>query len=268
VIHAYGERAASLARVLADAERAAWGGDAERAWSLLRLADRMASSGRMVEMLAAAESVRSGLLSRRGGRASPAAPSVCAAGDVRIPRLRPLGEWNRQPPRGTRPPTPPPAARDVPLPRQRDRRGKLIAGAAFVLIGAVCVSNWRAVRDGIARGMSSSHPQAAVWILSGAQDPCGVLLRAEAKEASGDTAGAVADYAAAGSSRVRPGTIAWEAAVRLARLKGRESAAADAYLDAYVAGIGRDRWERIASALERTGRAGEAERVRRGVGRQ
>ena len=132
----------------------------------------------------------------------------------------------------------------------------------------VCAGNWQAVRHAVARGVSSSHPEAAVWILGGARDAGGVLLRGEAKEASGDTAGAVADYVAAGSAGVRPGTIAWEAAIRLSRLKGHEAAAADAFLDAYVAGIAPDRWDRIASVLESAGRSGEAERVRRGVGRR
>ncbi|HEV7627971.1 MAG TPA: hypothetical protein VGO89_15865, partial [Streptomyces sp.] len=62
--------------------------------------------------------------------------------------------------------------------------------------------------------------------------------------------------------------IAWEAALGLARLKGHEAAAADVFLEAYVAGIAPDRWDRIASVLERAGRSGEAERVRRGVGRR
>lgn len=269
-MHAYaGERAASLARVLADAERAAWGGDAERAWCLLRLAERMASSDRMVEMFAAAESVRSGLSSRSGGREPPAEPPIRGAGDLRVPRLRPLGEWDRHPePPATRPPSLRPSARDVPLPRRRIGRGKRLSGAAVLVAVLVCVGNWRAVRDGVARVVSSSDPQAAVWILGSARDARGVLLRGEAKEASGDTAGAVADYVAAGTAGIRPGTIAWEAATRLSRIRGQEAAAADAFLDAYVAGIEPDRWDRIASALDRAGRSDEAERVRRGVGRR
>lgn len=268
-MHAYAvERAASLARVLADAERAAWGGDAERAWCLLRLAERLASSDRMVEMFAAAESVRSGLSSRSGGREPPAEPPIRVVGDLRVPRLRPLGEWDRlAEPRASGPPSLPPPARDVPVPRRRSRRGNLSA-AVVLVVGLVCLANWRGVRDGVARGVASSHPQAAIWILGGARDARGVLLRGEAKEASGDTAGAVADYVAAGSAGVRPGTIAWEAATRLSRLQGQEEAAANAFLDAYVAGIGPDRWDRIASVLERAGRSGEAERVRRGVGRR
>lgn len=143
-----------------------------------------------------------------------------------------------------------------------------MSGAAVLVVLLICIGNWRAVRDGIARAVSISHPQAAVWILGSARDARGVLLRGEAKEAAGDTAGAVADYVAAGSAGVRPGTIAWEAATRLSRLKGQEAAAADAFLDAYVAGIAPDRWDRIASVLDRAGRSGEAKRVRRGVGRR
>jgi hypothetical protein len=268
VTHSYaGERVASLARVLADAERAAWGGDATRAWLLLRLAERMASSDRTVEMFAAAESVRAGLSSRTVGRESPTLASVGVASDLRVPRLRPISELRMDPEPASRPPVVR-AAPDLPLPGRWKRRGKLVPGAAFLVVGLLCASNWRAVRDGIARGVSSSHPQAAVWILDGARDAHGVLLRGEAKEASGDTAGAVADYVAASSAGVRPGMIAWEAAVRLARLEGQEAVAADAFLEAYVAGIAPDRWDRIASVLERAGRSGEAERVRRGVGRR
>lgn len=269
-------RRATLSRVLADAVRAAWGGDAARARRLLRLADRMGVPEARTELLLAAESVRTAL---------PPPPASASPDEgqgvprVAPPRLRlPAGTDLRN---LAAPPLPESGGTAMPLacrPRRgavqpsRPRRWRGVL-AAFVL--GVGLLGW--IRDGkglpwdrvgSARGLIASGRAAEAWNqlrdMEGAE---GLVVRGEAALAMGDTAAAVADLVHAARADGPPGEHAWRAACRLQELAGREQEAAEAFRLAYAAGVPREHWGRIASALQRAGRTEEAGRVLAGVGR-
>jgi hypothetical protein len=94
------------------------------------------------------------------------------------------------------------------------------------------------------------------------------MIRGAALMARGDTAGAHAAWygaAAAPPAEGGGGDVAWEAATALERAGAEAGIVAEAFLEAFAAGIGPEKWERVAAAQERAGRRAQAERVRRGV---
>ncbi|MEW5928943.1 MAG: hypothetical protein AB1941_15895 [Gemmatimonadota bacterium] len=93
------------------------------------------------------------------------------------------------------------------------------------------------------------------------------MVRGAALMARGDTAGAHAAWygaAAAPPAEGGGGDVAWEAAMALERTGAEAGTVAEAFLEAFAAGIDPGKWERVAAAQERAGRAAQAERVRRG----
>jgi hypothetical protein len=249
-----------LLRVLADAERAAWIGDAARARKLLRLGDRLAGPDQRPHVLLAAESVRA---ARRGavGTSSPPRRELPAA---RLPRLTPPRSVTLAPARAAPQvtPTPPPRPRD----RVRKRGASLRAISACLVV--LVLGCWLVAPPALAELASfMGRPGTAVRLLAHARDARALLVRGDARLAMGDSSGAISDYKGAGRLAEPPGESAWEAGVRLARIAGQENAAADALLQAYVLGIGHERWARVAAVLASAGRHEEAGRVRSGVGR-
>ena len=277
-------RRAALSRVLADAVRAAWGRDGVRARRLLRLADRIAAQEHRKQLLVAAESVRSALASspgaegdvggspatRRGTGGSPVAPRL------RLPPGTDLRNLvSQELPLAASPVTMPVrsaggrAVRSSRHARPR-RRG---VGVVFVgvLVGCVAWAGGGTLVWGEAasarRLLTEGRAAEARERLHSAKDAEGLRLRAEAGLLLGDTASAVADLVAAARADRVPGEGAWAAARRLEQLPGAVAATAEAYRFAYAAGIPAERWEHVANALERAGRAEEAARVRAGVSR-
>jgi hypothetical protein len=263
------ERSPAFARVLADAERAAWAGDGSRARRLLRLAERMAPADGRADVLVAAESVRSawsGVERQPGPTRLPAAP---IEGRPRLPQLRPLQDSALllSVPLVPEPAPPPMVRREAVSPPRRRLRGpgrRLFACWSLVMLFAVCAYG-RATGARVA--MEAGRPALAVRILGQVHVAEHFLLRGDARIAAGDTAGAIADYLGAARAAKPEGRAAWEAGSRLVRVPGQENAAAEALLRAYVLGISSDRWESISAALERAGRHEEAQRVRAGMGR-
>jgi hypothetical protein len=277
------ERSPALGRVLADAERAAWAGDPHRARALLRLAERLAGGSARADLLVAAEAVR--FASAAAGSAS-AATALGAAPLVdlrRLPRLRAIPAQASLPLAPTQPRAPAggldagaallsaPARRvgDSGAGGQRRPRARpwrllaCVCGSvlvAYAFFGDVAV---RFATYAIAAGA----PEIAVWVLSEARGGGELLLRGDARLALGDTAGAVLDYVGVAAAPMPSGRVAWSAGERLGRLGGRQEAAAESMLRAYVLGIEPERWPRIADALERAGRHAEADRVREGIAR-
>jgi hypothetical protein len=146
---------------------------------------------------------------------------------------------------------------------------------ALVTVGWIGGVGWSAVGkplpwdpDGSARRLLVAGDAAgARERLAEAANSEGLVLRGEAHLALGDTMAAVADLLEAARLDGVPGMRAWDAATRLEQLPGRGSEAAEAFRLAYVAGVPREHWERVADALQHAGRGSEAARVLAGVGR-
>lgn len=286
------ERRAQTGRVLADAVRAAWDGDALRARRLLRLADKIRAPEQVHELLSAAEQVRTSLpaeslgeLVQGGGGGSPGprgdAPHARKA-RVRLPpaadleRLR-LMEAHHEP----WAPAPPSLAPTAPVgPGAKPKRPALPwgkwAGQGLVFAAALGGLAWtEGYRpDDIMLGRSAraqhalEHGDAAKArsLLVEAESVSDLVLRAEAALVEADTTAAVADLLRAAKTDASPGENAWAAAERLSAI-GQPLAAAEAYLLAYAAGVPEERWGRIAERLEGAGWTNEASRVRGGIGR-
>lgn len=252
----------ALMRVLSDAERAAWGGDGRRARRLMSLAARLTSGAQKGQLLAAAESVRSGLNAGAAGLHS----------EIRntsgLPRIRPVVDPAR-PPHTPDVSSVPQAATQpsVITSSMRPRRFRpLMLGLALVVIslGAATSSGARVL---LAEGALRMHaPSIAVGVLHWADDGRALIVRGDARLLAGDSVGAAADFVAAAITAGPPGVPAFEAGLRLDRL-GERDAAADAMLRAYAAGAARGQWPQIADVLARADRSEAADRVRRGVGR-
>lgn len=88
------------------------------------------------------------------------------------------------------------------------------------------------------------------------------LLRGGAFLALGDTAAALASLDSVAANPRASADEARQAAELLGRLSGGEESAADAYLRAFEAGLGREHWGAAAEALERAGRSQQAGRMR------
>jgi hypothetical protein len=278
------ERSPALGRVLADAERAAWGGDPHRARGLLRLAERLAGGSARADLLVAAESVR--FATAAAGSASPVTSRAAPVVDLRrLPRLRAVAEQAalRDPLTSL-----PPQARAGGLDTRTASRSSPAGRVGHSRAGAQrrpCALRWRVLAcvcgvalvayaclgDASARfatyAIAAGAPDLAISVLSEARGGGELLLRGDARLALGDTAGAVLDYVGAADAPMPNGRVAWIAGERLGRLSGRHQAAAESMLRAYVLGIEPDRWPRIADALERAGRHAEARRVREGTAR-
>ncbi|HEX8454606.1 MAG TPA: hypothetical protein VF647_21180 [Longimicrobium sp.] len=116
--------------------------------------------------------------------------------------------------------------------------------------------------DALRAGDAARALEIARTLPAGGEDaPHGHLVRGQALLATGDTAAAVDALAAAARGDNR-GTVAWAAAEALARLPGRETSAAEAYLLAFAAGLPEARAETVARAQELAGRPDRARRVR------
>jgi hypothetical protein len=271
-------RRAAVSRVLSDAVRGAWAGDVERSRRLLRLADRLAGAEYRKELLVAAETVRGAL---PGGGESVVQDAVTGVPAGPAPRLRlppgtdlrRLGAPQPVPPRGAEPVAPPrPPQTAVRARRCRGAGGVVVVLVALAAIGGV---GWTAGgkplpwdRAASARSLlGEGRAGEARERLVDAADSEGLALRGEAHLVLGDTVAAVVDLVEAARLDGVPGERAWVAATRLERLPGYESEAAEAFRLAYVAGVPRERWGRVAAALGRAGREEEAARVRAGVGR-
>jgi hypothetical protein len=267
-------RRATVSRVLSDAVRGAWAGDVERSRRLLRLADRLAGAEFRKELLVAAETVRGALPAGTGIGAEDAAAGVeeAPAPRLRLPPgtdLRRLGVPQAAAPGAQERSVPPGSV------SHGRRWGLARVAAILVVVGWIGGVGWTAVGKprpwdpvGSARHrLAAGDASGARERLVDAADSEGLVLRGEAHLALGDTAGAVADLVEAARLDGIPGERAWEAAARLEQLPGYGSEAAEAFRLAYVAGVPRERWGRVAAALGRAGREEEAARVLAGVGR-
>lgn len=153
-----------------------------------------------------------------------------------------------------------------PLPLLEARRDGGVLRGIMVLALVACAA-WMYMP--LATKQSLAVPGFALFRATSAEGeeaPRGHLARGQALLATGDTAGAVAAFAAAAQGDSR-GAIAWAAAEALARLPGRAAPAADAYLLAFAAGLPPDRAEIVAHAQELAGHPDRARRVREQAGR-
>lgn len=277
-------------RILSDAEKAAQEGEAERAYGLLGLALDLADPALVPVVLLAAQTVR---------ECVPHAPLPAPARPALVPDAAPaptLGPLGYPTPRF--PTAPPPLDRsfipaqevplrsvvplhrspvDVPDPRKR-RRGTvrlvaMLGVLAMVGAGAMALEAPLGIRFGEGRlgrveaALRAGDPERALATLEALEQRGGPggridLLRGRVLLVGGDTTGAVAALSRAATLDAAGGGMAWEAAELLAALPGRTREAADAYLLAFTAGVSRDRWEGVAAAQDRAGRADQARRVR------
>ena len=270
-------RKATVSRVLSDAVRGAYAGEAERSRRLLRLADRLAGDTFRKEVLVAAETVRGSLPAAAHSTSADIAGTTTGP----APRLRlPPGTDLRRlhvPQAGPSPRPEPVAApwRHQQAPRRRSRKGAGIVVVGFAALAWTLSVGWTPEgmplpwdRGALARRLLvEGHAAEARDLLAHAADSEALALRGEAHLALGDTVAAVVDLGDAARLDGIPGERAWAAAARLELLPGYEGEAAEAFRLAYVAGVPRERWARVADALLRAGRAEEAARVRAGVGR-
>lgn len=111
--------------------------------------------------------------------------------------------------------------------------------------------------------LRSGEPRRALAeTMASARTPTVLLVRGRAFLALGDSAAALACLDSAVAHPQASAEDGRQAAELLGGVPGGEQAAADAYLLAFEAGLGREHWGAAADALERAGRPQQARRLR------
>lgn len=280
---------AFVLRLLADAERHAAEGRSREAMLLLGWASRGASHDALPAVLLAYHRIRAttlatasaGSAAGQGGAGLPGVPrgprqvGTDALGfpvprfPTRVPELD-CGAFVPI----IRAPAPAGAVRKhagVQPPRvQRRLSAATVAGAVAITLlayGAI----WLRASTGVsfdpmaeveAALREGDAAQALALIERIPEPPPGLLvLRGRTRLTLGDTLLAASDFrAAAADPRASPAE-ALEAARVLATISGEGDAAADAYVDAFSAGLPPEQWGEVIDALRKVGRVGEAGRV-------
>lgn len=279
-------------RLVSDAETQAAAGRVREALVLLRWASRISPDGVLPVVLLAFHRLRA---ARPRDAAVPNVPPPprCARVDVnpgadgrpsdalgfpvpRFPTARPVidAEGFVPAPRALairRVAAAEPTFRPTPVPRRAALAPVLLvaaAAAALVLApqGEMLMARFRSFKGPAEPGavaLSSGDPGRALSETAAVGRTAPVLLlRGRAFLALGDTAAALASLDSAAANAEASADEARRAAELLGQLPGGEDSAADAYLRAFEAGLGREHWDAAAEALERAGRSQQARRLR------
>ena len=278
-----------VSRLLADAERHAARGQRRTALLLLAWGSRVAARSRTPDILLSYHRVRAALASAEasathGGAASlPASPPMVherGAGlgfpEPRFPARPPELDREAFIPHAPRPaPVPVGAAPERPIAVTRRSRGggRPVVGLALLACAVLAAPGLRAVLGvgdpaeittrAAERALDAGDPGRALAITErvGAPQPRLLLVRGRALVATGDTSGAAAELRRITMEPMATAAEALAAARMLASWPGQANAAADAYVQAFSAGVPRSVWPEVMDALRRAGRNGEANRV-------
>lgn len=287
-------------RLLADAERHAAEGRVREAYVLLRWASRITPPGSVPALLLAYHRIRAARPSDAAA-SSELAPDAASTVSPRPHRLSastarvdsdalgfPVPRFPTRAPEldpGAFVPAPriaePPAVSRLPVSVTRPHpvrptRGRAVAVLVLAALGALAIAPdavhdlgahvWgeRNAAAGAGEALRAGEPARALVMTEELRDPGPdvLLVRARAFLALGDSSAGAAALSAAAAHALASGSQAGEAARLLAEIRGREKAAADAYLRAFSAGLPPEQWPGAADALDRAGRRAEARRIR------
>lgn len=263
------------ARLIHDAEARAAAGEEGQALLLLRWASRICADAFLPTVLLAYHRVRALRQHPDGGTvpAIPAEPGVAPAHGLgfpmpRFPTVPPMLDETafvpapvpRIPPR---PAVASNAADGHPAPARAVRSPSRYPSAAIVGMAALAIAVLVPLRERIGTSLPGIRGGGVPSVsLNDSGDARVLLTQGRALLLRGDTAAALSRFDSAANA-ADAGALKWrEVAEQVTGIPGAEGLAAETYLRAFEGGMPHEHWPAAADALQRAGRAQQADRLR------